>query len=500
MSTFTPSTYQVAIDQWVIRHQSGRAALVVDAVAGSGKTTTIVHAAGRIPVDHKAVFLAFNKSIASELAERLPSHVESKTINSLGFAACRRHVKHVSLDAGKSLGIAKELLDKYEFRQFGYALSNIVAKAKAHAYIPMGMELDSDKGVEVATADHWWALKNRYDIDFSGAEENWDYLVQRFNQTLRIGIEKTSIMDFDDQIYLPVVLGWKVWGYDWVIVDEAQDVSHVQRLLLKKFIKSNGRFIAVGDRRQAIYGFRGADSNSIDSIVEEFQAEELPLSICYRCPVKVVEMAQTIVPQIEAFEKAEEGEVISKGNEWSPLDFERGDLIVCRLNAPLIKTVYACIREGVSAHIMGRDIGKGLTAVIKRIDKKFVLPVDEFEEKLGIWQELEMQKAIAKNDDALASSIEDKCESLRAVVDYSGAETTGELVTAVESLFSDKTNGVTLSSVHRAKGLEADRVYLLDAHMMPLKWAKQEWQIQQEYNILYVAITRAAKQLIMINS
>jgi len=102
------SQYQAAIFTWVREHLDAPGALIVEAVAGSGKTTTIVKAAELIPTDHKAAFLAFNKSIATELGNRLPAHVEAKTLNALGFAVCRARLpKGIQIDRNKT----RDLID-----------------------------------------------------------------------------------------------------------------------------------------------------------------------------------------------------------------------------------------------------------------------------------------------------------------------------------------------------------------------------------------------------
>ena len=99
----TLSTYQQAVIDWVTAHITVPGALIVEAVAGSGKTFTIVKAAQLLPTSAKAVFLAFNKKIATELGTKLPDHVESKTLNALGWALCRYRLgKQITVDRNKT--------------------------------------------------------------------------------------------------------------------------------------------------------------------------------------------------------------------------------------------------------------------------------------------------------------------------------------------------------------------------------------------------------------
>jgi len=487
------SQYQKAIFEWVQAHVETKGALIVEAVAGSGKTTTIVEAANLIPTDHKAVFLAFNKKISVELGEKLPSHIESKTMNALGWALLRRRLNldFNAIDANKT----RILIDKHlndDAQKVKPELASLIAKAKAYGLVPYGMDIHAP-GTYIATRERWTMLMEKFDID-SGCIEEGEFLLWA-DAILQHGITDTSIVDFDDQLYLPVALDLGAWRYDWIIVDEAQDVSHVQRQLLKMFLKSNGRIIAVGDRHQAIYGFRGADSSSMDNIAKVFKAEQLDLSICYRCPKSVVEIAKQYVPQIEAADDAAEGQVLHP-TSFSVADFTEEDLVVCRNTAPLIELAYRCIGEGFPVHVMGRDIGKGLINLIKKVAGKRTTDMERFVERLIEWQERENRKA--KDDEAKQAAIGDKVNSIEAIRRASEAATVKELISAVERIFSDQGKGVTLATVHKAKGMEANRVFILEPQLMPSKWARQQWQIEQEANIIYVAVTRALETLVYL--
>ena len=106
-------------------------------------------------------------------------------------------------------------------------------------------------------------------------------------------------IDFNDMIYLPNALGLqpkKQYGY--VFVDECQDLSQAQIGIVKKYLRQDGRLLAVGDPYQAIYGFAGADSDSYEQVKEAFNCQEFSLAECFRCPQAVVEIARTIRPDI----------------------------------------------------------------------------------------------------------------------------------------------------------------------------------------------------------
>ena len=494
--TFQPSPFQQAIYDWVAANidNPALAALIIEAVAGSGKTTTIVEICKLLPDHLKVVFLAFNKSIATELGVKLPEWVEAKTLNGLGFGAYRYNIKgNVKVDRNKTRDLIRKHLPEAA-EEVMAELLNIVAKAKSHALIPAGYPIPS--GCYEANGERWGTLMDRYDIDLNGSEIGLADFIDWAEQVLAAGLEETSVIDFDDQLYMPVALDMRTWGYDWMFIDEAQDVSHVQRVLIRKFRKrTNGKMVMVGDSRQAIYGFRGADSESMANLKRVFKADELPLSITYRCPRSVVEIAQTIVPQIECSDTAEDGEVLHP-KEWDLHSFSDSDLVVCRNTAPLIELAYKCIADGKKVHVMGREIGQGLINVVRKAGGKYHadLTMEEFAPRLERWAERQMAKA--KDDETKQAAVQDKVDCLNIV----GAEAVNvrDLIASIELIFSDKSKGTTLATIHKAKGLEAPRVFLLEPELVPSPWAKQAWQVQQENNLLYVAVTRALETLVYL--
>ncbi len=494
----TLSKYQQAVIDWVTAHvqpMREQAALIVEAVAGSGKTFTIVQAAQLIPTHHKSVFLAFNKSIAVELGSKLPEHVESKTLNALGWGLCRYRLgKHITVERNKTRDLIDKLLPE-EARGVQVELMSIIGKAKAHGLIPLGMR--TPRGTYEATDKHWDKLADKYDIDPSVADVDVEIGMATFinwcNILLKAGLEEQDVFDFDDQLYMPVALDLPAWGYDWIIIDEAQDVSHVQRTLLRKFLKNNGRLIAVGDSHQAIYGFRGADSNSLNNIGRVFKAETLPLSISYRCPRKVVEIAKRFVPEIEASDTAEDGAIL-RPTDWAIESFSDDDLVVCRTTAPLIELAYKCITEGKKVHVMGREIGKGLVNVVKKVSGKRITTIEDMLPKLDKWATAQKKKA-AKSEGKMAA-IQDKVDCITVL--SAGRDTVAELIKSIEDIFSDSHGGTTLATVHKAKGLEAPRVFILNPDGMPSRWATQDWQLEQEHNLQYVAVTRALETLVYL--
>lgn len=488
---FVPSRYQTAIFDFVTS-DSGNA--IVEAVAGSGKSTVITHAVKLIPNNKSILMLAFNKVIAETLNTKINlPNCEVKTFHSLGFSAYKMANPKCKMDNSKLFKIIDDLvynsrLSKEEFAGIPH-VAKIVRLAKSHGILTS--LLDNSPA-------NWEELIEYHDV--GGMDDNLDLsaIIPICREVLIRSNKMTNLIDFDDMIYLPVAQNLVFKKYDWVFVDEAQDCSHTQRLILKSLMKPTSRLIAVGDKKQSLYGFRGADSSSMDAIKSDFDAVVLPLSISYRCAKSVVVEAQKTVPYIEASPTAIDGSVTDL-DKYSAKDFLPSDAIICRNVAPLLSMAYGLISRGVPVNMRGRDIGKGLTSQIKSLK---AMSIDDLDTKLDDWASKEVMRLSGKQgNESKIESVNDKLECIKIFI---GQATTGmsvnDLIARIESFFSDEPNGnIVLSSIHRAKGLEFKRTFILDKHRFNPKWVKRDWQKIQEQNVIYVAVTRAIENLIYIS-
>jgi hypothetical protein len=223
----------------------------------------------------------------------------------------------------------------------------------------------------------------------------------------------------------------------------------------------------------------------------------MPLSICYRCPSSHIRLAQQIVPQIEPREDAPEGVIDSITPDCVQEEVRVGDLIISRTTAPLVRLCLGLIASRVPAYVRGRDIGKGLISVVNNIAKMRGFRWDDFGRYLESWKETEIRRLMKKqNSESAIDALLDRYESIEAIYYSSNANTVTEFTKEIDFLFNEGGEAVMLSTVHRAKGLEADRVFILEPERMPLRWVNQlPWQYEQEMNIYYVALTRAKQEL-----
>mgnify|MGYP003627113102 CR=1 FL=1 len=446
--------------------------IFVNAGAGTGKTFTIVEAANRLPFGSSAAFLAFNKSIADELQERLPTDVEAKTFHSFGFAAIRKAGIKTKYNSYKLNNIIKELLG----RDFW------VAPVKKLVSLVKGSLVDgTDKKALLS-------LIEEYNINFNSDRELM-LTLEAIPAILTMCRTQTHLVDFDDMIWLPLVNNYPLPKYNVMFVDEAQDFNESQRELIRRCV-IGGRCVIVGDKNQAIYGFRGADSNSIGLFYKSLTSgdrkiSEFPLSISWRCPNLVVKEANRFVKEFNAHEDAVDGAVIVN----APFTPQEGDMVLCRFNAPIIGAFYDLISQGKSAYILGRDMTKGLTMAIDKITKNGEMGTEEFWELFMIDFEVNTKRLLADNKQSQAIALEDKKDCISIFVGK--ATTVAGIKMAIDKLFNNSEKGdIMLSTVHKAKGLEADNVYILATERMPHPMGGKE-----ENNIAYVAITRAKKNL-----
>lgn len=472
------SRYQTSIFDFV-EHSRGNA--VVEAVAGSGKTTTIVEALSR--VQGSSIFLAFNKSIADELKAR---GVNARTFHSLTYGPVTRFKNTRQVDSDKLRRIMRAEFKGNDELMYGAFASKLVGLGKQ-----IGV------GCLVPDVENTWLdIATYHDIEPEDEGADLGRGLQLAGELLQMS-NKSSMVDFDDLLYLAVKAGLSLPKFDIVFVDEAQDTNAIQRAILRKIMHSNTRIIAVGDPAQAIYGFRGASSNSLSLIEEEFDCTRLPLTVSYRCAANVVTKAQEYVGHIQAAPGAPEGSVESLGTDWKNSIFKADELVVCRTTKPLLALGYSLLKAHIPARIMGKEIGKGLTSLIER---QKAHGIDALAVKLQAWRDRESEKALAKQDDAKVEQVQDKVDAIMTVIEGlpETNRTIPALVQAVDALFSDTAGAVVLATIHKAKGLEADTVYWLNSSKCPSPWARRDWQQQQERNLCYVAVTRAKTTLRLI--
>lgn len=450
----------------------GQGHTVVIARAGSGKTSTIVEGFKYLPKGRKTLMVAFNKSIADELKQRAPSYVDVMTLHSLGFRAIKQSFGNVVLENDKCKAIVSSIIgDDYELWELNQSICKCVSLCK---------------GFLIDTKAKIGDLIDKFGIEIFDLPR--DVFISNVIKALALCKSQKQIVDFDDMIWFPFVYRLNVGKFDVVFVDEAQDLNAAQMAMVLSASKIDGRIIAVGDPAQAIYLFRGADSESIPNFINKLNAKTLPLSVTYRCPRKVVELAKEIVSDIACVPTAQDGIVKELSTTELLSKVKPGDFILSRTNAPLIKYCMALLKSGVPANIQGRDVGANLLYFIKKSKAK---TINQFIDYVNEWKEIELKRLISEKKDTMVC--DDKAECLLNLCE--GTLTIKDLKENIEKLFNDvdDNNKVILSTTHKAKGLERDRVFMLVS-----TYRYGPGVTGEEANLYYVAVTRSKNELYLV--
>ncbi len=504
------SDQQLEVIKWVLE---GRGSLELRARAGCGKTFTLMKVVKAIVANKMGdvALMAYNKKIADEIKVKLEQAgydwrvAQAGTVHSFGFGAWRKVAPHVQIDDKKVRNIVRDeqvrYPDAYILQSAGDAIVKMVSLAKQRAFGHL---------VDVGDTAAWMDIYDHFGIENDLTEDvDTVALVSACKQIYRISLNMCrEVIDFDDMILAPLVFKARFWPKDWILVDESQDTNPARRALALAMLKPRtGRMIFVGDPAQAIYGFTGADSDSMNQLAKATNAKMLPLTVTRRCPKAVVAQAQRLVPDFTAHDEAPEGVV--RTVEYKDLEAEKlgkDDAILCRNTAPLVQTAYSLIAKGIACRVEGREIGNGLIKLARRWKLK---TLDKLLAKLEDYQARQTAKFMSRDQEDRVQGLVDQVDCLRIVISRCQAKNKhaiDDLVADIESMFGNTPEGeqpkvLTLSTGHKSKGREFTRVFLLDMQKYcPSPYAKKDWQLEQESNLEYVMLTRAMSELIFVST
>ncbi len=465
--------------------------LIGRARAGTGKTTTIIEGVNRAP-EQNILVCAFNKQTEQALNQRISNpRARSKTIHALGYAAIRSEWSGMPVAQGDaraeqltSIGCPPLMLDGQKVavpKPIRFLVTKLHTKIREITPLDLNVQRITD-------------LAYQFDCE---PEEAWrDYDMAYVVKAAIVAVQHAATeppsydigIDYADMIALPLQWNLLVKEYDLVVVDEAQDLTMAQLEIAQRVC--SGRLCLVGDDRQAIYLWRGAALDAIDLMKEHLQAAELPLSVTYRCAKAIVREAQKLVPDITCGDTMPEG--IVDGCHYDDLieDVRPGDFVLCRLNAPLVSLTLRLIANGVRARMVGRDIGAGIRTILRRLKLQPWMPVSTLRDSLEAWRRKTVTHYASVGQLALVDRTNDQADTIYSLAAY--ASTVGDIEKRCLSLFDDNLDPsqyVICSSIHRAKGLEAERVFAMTESLY------RRGPSTEEDNLSYVMTTRAKRHL-----
>lgn len=486
MSNFIASPKQeVIFDTW----QNEDLNILIGAVAGSGKTTTLLQLLNLC--QYKTLFLAFNKSVQEEIQYKIDQkglkQGKALTIHSLGFSAIKNKFNRVNVNKGKNFELVKmvqarnkSLFKKYTWKdrfRISYTLMDMNDISR--------LFLTEDISI---IKQHFKSMDKDM-LEVEDLPELWeDFLTVRKDCYTNKVVE----IDFIDMIFIPVEqkLHIPINPY-YLMVDEAQDLNLCQHTLISNLIEQGDikKWIAVGDRNQSIYGFSGAYSTSFDMFLDKPGTVELPLDICYRSATSIIDVANEVYDVMQAF-KTEEG-IVDK--IYSAEAIKDESMIICRNSGPLINLYFELLGLGKSCYIKGEDILNSIIRFAKPYNSSIITTAKaEMDIKLS-----SLEKDKTDNGKYKHFLFKQNLENFKKLVSHlaNDSMTVDTFINKVKAIFVDKKNAIMLCTIHKSKGLEADIVYILNENLIPSRFANSTEQLRQEKNLKYVARTRAKKEL-----
>lgn len=448
--------------------------LMIDAYAGTGKTTTlemIERAAKQKPV----LYLVFNKRNAKEAEDRMLSTTTVRTFNSLGHRiwskAC---AKNLSMDFKKTQTILRSIIDESPkaarnvIWDVFYDVVDAVGRAKAIGYVPEGKYPNAKR------------LCSQHGFHRSLESKPDDLVSDLVDATLTRSIKLAydGVIDFNDQIYMPALFGGIYPQFPLLLVDEYQDLNPTNHAMIAKLVgKSNRRIIGVGDPHQNIYGFRGAKAHGMADARRDYAMTSCDLSISFRCPQAIVDHVKWHVPKFKAFKEGGHVECLER---LLPNDIPESSTFICRNNSPLFGVAFKLLGSGRSVSVVGSEIGPKLIGIMKKLGPE-ACSRQAFLDAIAEWEAEKLAKE--------STSAPDLAECMRVFTRISDGK--AQAIAYAEHLFAQK-GSIQLLTGHKAKGLEFETVFHLDSWLLDHN--------DQDNNLSYVISTRSKDKLYEIES
>ena len=535
-TTFQDTPEQTAIHETV---KTSKQNLIIGALAGTGKTTQLVRIAINLASEGKTVLMiCFGAKARDEMSERVdkqcPGNIRHlitvKNFHGNGFSALRNLAKYWKLDENaKKRAVLEAIQAPTYLEYFAWMLCKLARESayRVNKSINPADIIDQHDLVQYILKSVDEDTLDQYGLDHL-VSEGVRYAEKALNECLRLAESKARLIDFADQLWIPLIKRLEFPPYDVILSDETQDNNAVKDETLARMIdqaKARGqhtRLIMVGDNNQAIFMFAGAMSGAMAKMKARYDAIELPLTVNYRCSQAVIEFANQFLPEgvtLQAAPGAIKGSADKQlsdkrdpetGNTslwFHGIELSAKDAMVCRNMAPLVKQAYALYAANIPCHVEGRDLGKGLTnLILKLVGKKAYegrkyMSAQDLADKL-VEYESKMAKEFPGEDNGdKLQSILDKTETIKVFIRNNPKDSIAELVAKIESLFQDRAQTFTLLTGPRSKGREFTNVYWLDrTRYQPSKWAVKPEAKTQELNLLYVMATRAKVDLIHVTT
>lgn len=463
----------------------------INAVAGSGKTTTVIEYARRIPKNKTILYLAFNKSVKMEAQKRFNEcglqNVRIETAHSLAFS----HVVASSHYKVKANGYqTSELVQLLQIRSIGDALTEFIVANHVARF--MSYYCNSEKK-SLKELDYISVITDNKARDFVKKH----YHLIEAKTVLFLSLMNESKIDVTHDFYLKKFqLSHPVFRYDYILFDEGQDASAA---MLDVFLRQKAVKVIVGDTHQQIYSWRYA-VNSLEKV--DFQ--NYYLSESFRFGNDIALLATEVLKWKNHMIDFKPVAIRGMGKQTTV----KTRAVLARTNIGLLLKAIEILRgpkrinhiyfEGNFNSYTYADEGASLYDVLNLHLGKIHLVRDPMIARMCCIEDLE--DYIEKTEDKQLSMMVD-------IVKKYGDEIPAILREIRAKHLPDQLRhkaDVIFSTVHRCKGMEYDSVELVDDFYTEDKFKsctipeKEEFRRElmlSEINLLYVAVTRARCEL-----
>ena len=498
----TPSRFQLAIFEHAQNIvEAGAANLAVEAVAGSGKSSTLIEICDRLPRRVRGTVVAFGADVAEHMRKQLPPGRGHQALTA--HALCRRAWLRtlgqgdITVDKDKVRGMLQTAVQAGRLDQKATPPGQIrmlVDAARGRGLVPEGTP--GMTGLVQDNEREWAGLMAELDIE----ARDPNALMAAARRALKVCIAQSGgTIDFQDMLYMPILTdGVSFPSTDLAMVDELQDLDPLQRRMVEMVGVSSGGFIGVGDPHQAIFSWRGAGLDAMDRVTKTMACVSLPLSVCYRCPTSHLDLAREFVPQIEAAPSAIRGLV----EHHQTIDLQRfaaGDVVICRMKAPCVDLAIRLIQAGIPTRVLGRDIASSVEELVRSSGAETVTALVQAARKRCARAEA---RATTLGDDRALAEAADRQRIVEAIADTCDDDSIATFIRRLRFLFSeeDPTSKVTLCTIHKFKGMQAPRIWWLDENLCDESRCKSAMAAQETRNLRYVALTRSTSELHFVYS
>lgn len=512
---FELSEYQKQIKEYFLFYPHDN--IAIEALAGSGKTSTALMLTDLTKTSD--VYIAFNKSIQLEMKEKLRNpKTKCYTMHGLALSVMRYNLekfqKEVELDNFKIHKIIDDLfteeyghdkkMNTLEYRDYikdNYVtLYNIIRLKNIDLLDDAVIEWVCDElGIFQSTAE--------FVAHTPSQMLNW---IDRIDSTSLAIFEDKNVVDFTDMLYITLK---KLQEGDWnipywllftnIYYDEFQDASQLHQRLIRYFKRTNGRFIFIYDKNQAIYGFAGADCKATDNVDRMFAPiKHFKLPINYRCGIDILKYVNRqfnvgILPK----PNANLGNVKRIDEDQLAKQVTPNDFVIGRKNQQLISTALSLVKAGIRIYLSDKELVTKIIKTIKSTKQKYVVDLIEYcNNSLERYNSLSDAEKIKFNKEDI--------ELILILVKYFQQDTkhlntkasTSQFIEYIQNMINvdNPDNCVRIMSIHKSKGLEANNVFVLNEGRPFVELGRSKDMVQQEKNLSYVALTRAKENLYLV--